>query len=47
MDLFIFGHAAQLAGSYFPDQGLNLCSLQWKCGVLITELLENYLQQIS
>ena len=22
--LFVFGYAAQLAGSWFPDQGLNL-----------------------
>ena len=32
------GRAAQCAGSYFPDQGSNPCSLQWKCGVLTTGL---------
>ena len=26
--------STQLAGSYFPDQGLNLCPQQWKCSVL-------------
>ena len=26
----LFGHTAQLAVSYFPDQGSNLCPLQWK-----------------
>ena len=28
----------QHMGSQFPDQGSNLCSLHWECGVLITEL---------
>ena len=32
----ILGHAARLAGSYFPDQGLNLHPQQWKHGVLTT-----------
>ena len=33
---FLFCHTAQLAGSYFPDQGSNPCLLQWKCRVLTT-----------
>ena len=33
---FSFGHAAQRAKSYFPNQGLNLCPLQWKLKVLTT-----------
>ena len=32
--LFYFGHAAQLVGSKFPDQGLNPGPLQRECGVL-------------
>ena len=28
--------AMRHAGSYFPDQGSNLCPLQWKSGVLTT-----------
>ena len=36
--LFFFGHAMQHVGSYFPNQGSNLCPLQWKRGVLTTEL---------
>ena len=28
----------QHVGSEFPDQGSNLCSLQWKCRVLTTGL---------
>ena len=31
---FFFGRNTQHAGSYFPDQGLNLHSLQWKCRIL-------------
>ena len=31
---FFFGHTVQHVGSLYPDQELNLCSLQWKCGVL-------------
>ena len=31
----------QLVGSYFPDQGLNPCSLKWKHGVLTTGLPGN------
>ena len=31
---FFFGRSARLAGSYFPDQGLNLCPQPWKHGVL-------------
>ena len=34
---FKTGHMAWHLGSSFPDQGLNLCRLQWKCGVLTTE----------
>ena len=33
---FIFSLVAWLAGSYFPNQGLNLCPQQWKCEVLTT-----------
>ena len=33
---FIFGHTARHAGSQFPDQGSNLCPLQWKRRVLTT-----------
>ena len=29
--LFIFGNAPQHVGSQFPDQGLNLHPLHWKC----------------
>ena len=32
----LFGCTAQHAGSYFPDQGSNLCPLQSKCRVLTT-----------
>ena len=31
---FFFGHIAQHVGSSLPNQGLNLCLLQWKWGVL-------------
>ena len=34
--LFFFGHIAQHVGSSLPNQGLNLCLLQWKWGVLTT-----------
>ena len=34
-DLF-FSWAARQAGSQCPDRGWDLCSLQWKCGVLTT-----------
>ena len=33
---YIFGCALGLAGSQFPDQGLNPCHWQWKCRVLTT-----------
>ena len=36
---FFFGHSMWHAGSQIPDQGLNPCSLQWKCRVLPTGLL--------
>ena len=32
-----FSCATQHAESHFPNQGQNLCPLQWKCGVLTTE----------
>ena len=32
----VFGHAPRHVGSLFPDQGLNLCPLQWKRRVLTT-----------
>ena len=33
---FSFDCTTQHAGSYFPDQGLNLCLLQWKQGFSTT-----------
>ena len=33
---FCFGHTVRLAGSQFPDQGLNPSPWQWKHGVLVT-----------
>ena len=33
---FFFDHATWHAGSSFPDQGSNLCPLQWKGGFLTT-----------
>ena len=33
---FFFIPRSGTAGSYFPDQRLNLCPLQWKRGVLTT-----------
>ena len=36
-----FGHSIQHVGFCFPDQGLNLCPLHWKHGVLITGLQGN------
>ena len=33
---FFFNLAAAQLGSYLPDQGCNLCTLQWKCEVLTT-----------
>ena len=33
---FFLATATRHVGSQFPDQGLNLCPLQWKCGVLTT-----------
>ena len=42
-----FGHGGRLAGSWFPDQGLKPCLLQWKQRVLITRLLGNSMQYIS
>ena len=40
-NFFFFGRAAWLAESYFPDQGSNPGPLQWKRGVLNTELPGN------
>ena len=36
--IFYFCHTMQHVGSLFPNQGSNLCHLQWKHGVLTTEL---------
>ena len=38
LSLFIFVYflATWHVGSYFPNQGSNLCSLQGKCGVITT-----------
>ena len=36
--IYLFGRAVQHVGSQFPDQGLNLCPLHWKHGVLTTGL---------
>ena len=30
---FLFGYTVWPVGSYFPDQGLNPCPLQWKHGL--------------
>ena len=38
---FFFGCASRHAGSQFPDQGSNLCPLQWKHRVLTTGLPGN------
>ena len=35
---------ARHAGSKFPDQGSNLCPLQWKRGAIITGLPGNFLE---
>ena len=35
-----FSLASRYVGSKFPDQGLNLCPLCWKNGVLNTEPLK-------
>lgn len=35
---FFFCHTAQNAGSSFPHQGPNLCSLQWQCRFFTTGL---------
>jgi len=37
ISLFIFGCAMQLAGSKFPQPGIEPVSLQWKHRVLTTE----------
>ena len=34
----VFCHISLHVGSYFLDQGLNMCPLYWKHGVLITGL---------
>ena len=33
---FVLALATQHVGPLFPDQGLNLCPLHWKCEVLTT-----------
>ena len=38
MIFFFFSCTMQLVGSWFPDQELNPCCLQWKPRVLSTEL---------
>ena len=38
---FFGPHCMALVGWLFPDQGSNLCSLQWKHGVLTTGLPRN------
>ena len=40
--LFFFGCATWHEGSWFPDQGLNPCSLQWKGRVLTIGLLGKF-----
>ena len=39
--MFTFGHAAWQAGSSFPNQGSNLCPLQWQLSVLTAGPPEN------
>ena len=34
--VYLFGHTAWHLGSWFPNQRLSLCPLQWKCRVLTT-----------
>ena len=34
--LLSLGHTVQPVGSYFPDQGSDLCPLHCQCGVLTT-----------
>ena len=41
LSCFWVGHAVRLAGSQFPNQGLNPHPWQWKWGVLTTSLPEN------
>ena len=36
--IYYFDQAEWHAGSYFPDRGLNLCPVQWKCRVLTAGL---------
>lgn len=42
-----FGHTIWLAGSQFPNQGLNVCPQHWKHGVLTTGPPGNSLKPIS
>lgn len=44
---FFFYRAAQFAGSYFLDWGLNLGPQQWKCRILTTGLPRNSLFYFS
>ena len=36
--ILFYGHAVRQVGSYFLEQGSNLCLLHWKRGVLTTGL---------
>ena len=44
--LLLFRHTERHVGSYFPDQGKNLCPLQWKYGILTTGLPQKSLMRI-
>ena len=44
--LFIFGHTIRLAGSQFPDRGLNPRPWQWKLRILTTRLPGNSLDAL-
>ena len=44
---FLFGCAPQHIGTLFPNQGLNLCLLQWECRVLTTGPLGNSPSDLS
>ena len=45
--LLFFGHDVWHVESYFPDWGLNLYSLHWKCGVLTTGLAGKSLENVN
>ena len=42
---FFFCCTTQLVGSWFPNQGLNPCPQQWKCGVITTGLPEHIFKE--